>query len=232
MINFEANYVEAYTLEGSWWEVMWLCIRKGYDFVVGKGSFEGEIRRQLEYLTVVITHPGTRPLAPRMPEASSIPPPTSDEKIETVYFPEYLLNPRLEENEEYRYATWIVPQLPKVIEMLKEYKEGTNQASISIGDKDSIFLKDPPCLRLLDFKIVKGRLNLSGYFRSWDLFAAFPENLGGLQCLKEYVLSEIQREDIKDGKLIAYSSGAHLYQHWFEVVNQLNVDKIDLHREG
>lgn len=231
MIDERTNYVKSYSIGDAWREVMWLCVKGGYDFVVTSGSYVGQIRKQLENVQVVITNPGLRPLAPIMPEGSSIPPPTSDEKIEEEYFPNYLMNPCLGPNEEYRYSTWIVPQIDEVIRKLREYGEGTNQATISVGDKDSIFLSDPPCLRLLDFKVVKGKLNLSVYFRSWDLFSGFPENLGGLQLLKECVLSQIERGEIEDGQIIAYSAGLHLYDQYFDLVNALNVDKIEVDGE-
>lgn len=87
-------------------------------------------------------------------------------------------------------------------------------------------LPDPPCLRTITFKVVEKRLNMSVFFRSWDLFAGLPENLGGLQMVKEYVLGElIDSLDITDGELIAYSDGLHLYEQYFDLVNQLNINK-------
>jgi thymidylate synthase len=227
VIDERINYVEGLTIDDVWRQAMWLCVKKGDDLVVKKGSYEGEIRKQFSNVMIRVLEPGHQPLAPLMPEGCSIPPPTTDEKIKS-YFCEYLMNPKLEPNEQYRYSTWIVPQLDKVIEMLKKYGEGPNQACISIGDKDSIYLSDPPCLRVMDFKIVKGHLNLSVYFRSWDLFAGFPENLGGFQLLKEYVLYQIDRPKVKDGELFAYSAGLHLYEHFFELADMLNVDKIKI----
>jgi thymidylate synthase len=55
------------------------------------------------------------------------------------------------------------------------------------------------------------RCNLSVFFRSWDIFAGLPENLGGLQMLKEYVLASLDESGhITDGHIIAYSDGAHI----------------------
>ena len=67
------------------------------------------------------------------------------------------------------------------------------------------------------------------YFRSWDMYAGFPENLGGLQLLKEYALSYL--EDffpVVDGEIIAFSDGLHLYEQYFDLANKLNVDKIQI----
>ena len=121
------------------------------------------------------------------------------------------------------YGNYIAPQLPFVIEKLIQSKGNTNQATISVGDREAAKLADPPCLRVIDFKVVNGFLNMSILFRSWDLFCGMPENLGGLQLLKEYVLANIENEfPVLDGKIIAYSSGLHLYEQYFDLVRMLN----------
>jgi thymidylate synthase len=63
-------------------------------------------------------------------------------------------------------------------------------------------------------------------FRSWDIVSGFPQNMGGLQILKEYILSHLTFP-CSDGKLIAYSDGAHIYEQYFDLVNLLNIEKID-----
>ena len=45
MIIKECNYVEGNRIDDAWRDAMWLCIKKGYDFVVKKGSYVGQIRR-------------------------------------------------------------------------------------------------------------------------------------------------------------------------------------------
>lgn len=216
-------FVNERTIEDAWRMAMWQTARYGYSYKVEKGSYEGQIRKQLDQLTVYIEKPGTRPLAVSMPEGTGIPAPTSEEKIQS-YFYEYLATDTKEDKEDYTYGQYISRQLPKVIELLNVSKGDTNQACMNIGDGDSVYLNDPPCLRVADFKVVDGRLNLSVFFRSWDLFAGFPENLGGLQLLKEYILMEMAFP-VEDGSIIAYSSGAHIYEQYFPIVNTLNVHK-------
>ena len=224
MIIPHCNYVVGETIGDAWREVMWLCIKNGYDFVVKGGSYVGQIRKQLPFVLLHILNPGLRPLAPILPPP--LPPPTSDEKID-YYFVRYLMDDVVAENEQYTYGTFIKPQLQRVVELLLQSKGNSNQACISVGDTQSIFLSDPPCLRLIDFKVVNGRLNMTVFFRSWDLFAGLPENLGGLQLVKEYVLSNLQEEmDIADGCIFAYSDGLHIYEQYFGLVDVLNVDKI------
>ncbi len=224
MIIEQANYVEACSIGDAWREVMWLCIKKGYDYVVEKGSYAGQIRRQLPFVTIRITEPGRRPLAPIMPP--NIPPPTMDDEI-WKYFSTKLMDDKLAEKEQYVYGTWIKWQLVKVLENLKVSSGHTNQACISVGDNSSVFLDDPPCLRVVSFKVVNGKLNMTVFFRSWDLVAGLPQNLGGLQLLKEYAVAYLSEWlEVSDGDIIAYSDGLHIYEQYFDLANMLNVDKI------
>jgi len=86
-------------------------------------------------------------------------------------------------------------QLERVIEMLKETPL-TNQAVVEVGDPEDHDVcfgndgkLDPPCLRLLDFKAIPAgeelMLTVSCYFRSWDLWAGFPTNLGGIETAQK-----------------------------------------------
>lgn len=222
--NDNQNYIVARTIEQAWCDAMWCCIRNGYDYRITHGSYVGQIRRQLDHIVIRITEPWTRPLAPRLPEGSGIPPTTSDEKIER-YFMEYIVSDEKEESEDYTYGQCISRQLPKVIQIINKSFGNSNQATITIGEPNSINLENPPCLRVIDFKRVNDKLNMSVFFRSWDLYAGLPENLGGLQMLKEYLLINLDFP-LKDGELICYSSGLHIYEQYFPIVNQLCVDKI------
>lgn len=206
-------YVEATTIEDAWFQLIRECVDKGFVYQIDQGSYAGQKRKQLYGALVHIKYPWTRPLAPQMPLGCPIDPPTTDEKIET-YFCEYLMNPKLLPNEEYRYSTYIVPQLEKAIEKFKKYGFGTNQCCINVGDICSADLEDPPCLRFIDMKVVDGKLHFHVVFRSWDLFAGFPENMGGFELLKEYVASEI---GVENGHLNAYSAGLHLYDHFWKL---------------
>lgn len=226
MLDICTSYVEASNINDAWREVMWLCVQRGYDFVVKGGSYVGQIRKQLSNVAIKILSPGQRPLAPIVPPP--YPSPTSEEKIEQ-YFLEYIMSSEIHGNEDYTYGSYIAPQLDRAVELLKLSKGNTNQACISVGDRQAIHLTDPPCLRVISFKVVEGMLNMTVFFRSWDLFAGLPENLGGLQLLKEYVVGELQDTiPVEDGHIFAYSDGLHLYEQYFDLVNVLNVHKVQI----
>jgi len=224
MIIESANYVQGSTIQDTWRQAMWLCVKNGYDFMVKGGSYVGQIRKQLPYVSMLIQQPGIRPLSPIM--LPGIPGPTSEDKID-AYFSRYIMSGEKDPNEEYTYGEFISKQLSRVIDILINSNGNTNQATICIGNVETTFLPDPPCLRSISFKVVEGELNMCVYFRSWDLYAGLPENLGGLQLLKEYVLSEIENAfPVVDGSIVAFSDGLHLYSMYYDIVDCLNVDKI------
>jgi len=187
------------------------------EYLVQHGSFENQHKRkELDYFMAVIINPGNRPLTPIIPDGLSVAPPTDMDKIEK-YFAGYIIGAEVADNEDYTYGERISISLQNVIEILKITPD-TNQAIIEVGQPLDIYLNDPPCLRMIDCRIKDGMLHFIIYFRSWDIFAALPENLGGLQLLKEYMAAEI---GVRDGGMIISSKGAHVYDYAWDQVKQL-----------
>ena len=208
------------TINDIWRDALWSCVRNGYEYKINQGSYIGQHRKQLDHLILITFQPWTRPLAVQTPP--SVPSPTSEKEIEN-YFMDYLVSDK--ETFDYTYGQYIIYQLRPIIDMLNQSEGHTNQATITIGDQDSFELEHPPCLRLIDFKNVEGQLQMNLFFRSWDLYTGLPTNLGGLQLLKEFILQYLTF-NINDGPIVAYSSGAHIYEMYYDIVNQLNVNKI------
>ncbi len=195
-------------------EAWFLCLRKtlteGYEYKIDRGSYAGQHRKELDFVVVQIKNPGTRPLVPDVPQG--VPLPTSMEYIES-YLP-YLMTAHKAEGEQYTYGQYLEKQISEVVKMYKEDGYNTNQAFMAVGDSQSIFLSDPPCLRGIDTRIRNNKLHFVVYFRSWDLWAGFPSNLAAIQLLKEYMSSEI---GIDDGEIIAMSKGMHLYDYSWDL---------------
>jgi len=210
----EITTIEAKTLPEAWF----LCIKEamdnGYEYVIDRGSHQGAKRKELYSTTIRVEYPGSRPLVPDVP--LGVPPPSSMDYVES-YLP-YLMVGTKEKNEQYTYGEDIDYQLKELVRIYKEGGFGTNQACMSIGSKESIFLESPQCLRVIDTRVWEGKLTFYVYFRSWDLWAGFPSNLAAIQLLKEYVALEL---DVEDGELIAYSKGLHLYSHHWKLANMV-----------
>ncbi|HEY3347775.1 MAG TPA: thymidylate synthase, partial [Nitrospirota bacterium] len=198
--------------------------------IIQRGSFElGQSRLQFPGVAVEIEYPD-QDYCVVMPAGLENMAPTTLDKVES-YFHEYILGDNVPENTTYTYGSRINVSLAGVIEMLQETPV-TNQAVIEIGrpeDYDCCKGKDgkddPPCLRLIDLKVrpaykdgeldrAASKLDLTVYFRSWDLFAGFPENLGGMSLLQQTISGVI---GIPVGRMYAYSAGLHLYGYQKEL---------------
>ena len=207
--------IEAMSLSEAWY----LCIREimdgSYEYTVDRGSFVGRKRRELDFITLRVECPGIRPLVPDVP--IGVPPPTDMEFIEKYLL--YMMDEtRWSSEESYTYGEDIAPQLPFVVSMYAEEGFETNQACMAVGDRHSIRLEHPQCLRLIDTRVRHGKLHFIVYFRSWDLWGGFPTNLAALQLMKEHMADVI---GVADGELLACSKGLHLYEHQWDVANMV-----------
>lgn len=220
-------FVEARDLPDAWFQCIYKIFENDgvHDYTIDRGSFEGQKRREFDLVVVNIKYPGTQPLIPDIPAELGIPAPTSMEYVEEYL--QYLMTDKKAPNELYTYGERLtnpkvclegreysmgVNPVTEVIKIYKEGKYGTNQAIMEIGMPSDITLEDPPCLRLIDTRIMEGKLHFVLYFRSWDLWAGFPSNLAAIQLLKEYMCQEI---GIEDGSITAISKGLHLYEYTF-----------------
>jgi thymidylate synthase len=206
------EFIEARDLPDAWFQCVYRILEHGRTYVVERGSYEGQKRLEFDYITVHIKYPGTRSLLPDIPPALGIPNPVADDYLDQ-YLP-YLMTSAKKEGEEYTYGQYLEPQISEVIRMYREDGYGTNQAYMTVGNPETIYLDDPPCLRGIDTRIKDDRLHFIVYFRSWDLWNGFPANLGAIQLLKEYMADSI---GVEDGELIAASKGLHLYDYIWEL---------------
>ena len=204
--------IEARDLPDAWFQSVYRLLETGREYTIERGSFEGQKRLEFDYVTIHIRHPEVRPLLPDIPPALGIPNPVADGYIEE-YLP-YLMTAAKQPGEDYTYGQYLEPQISEVIRMYREDGFATNQAYMTVGDPQSLLLKDPPCLRGIDTRIKDNRLHFVVYFRSWDLWNGFPANLGAIQLLKEYMASAI---GVNDGQIIASSKGLHLYDYVWEL---------------
>ena len=215
-MELSCHFVKAHILDRIHFELVREVFLNGNVYVIKRGSWPGHKRLEFDHITMLITNPETRPLSPQMPLGVS--PVASDDDI-VNYAAKYLMSEKVEENEIYTYGQYIAPQIEPIIKMLKEGGFETNQATMSVGDKGSVHEEHPACLRLIDCRVKGGRLHFIVYFRSWDLWAGLPENLGGLQILKEVMAEKI---GIEPGVTIASSKGLHLYDYqWPQALRRL-----------
>ncbi len=204
------SFIDARDLAEAWFLCLGKTVAEGCEYRIERGSYAGQRRKELDMAVVQIRHPGTRPLVPDVPQG--VPPPSTMDYVES-YLP-YLMTAHKKEGEQYTYGQYLEKQIAEVIRMYKQDGFNTNQAFMAVGDAQSIYLSDPPCLRSIDTRIRDGKLHFVVYFRSWDLWAGFPSNLAAIQLLKEYMASEV---GVEDGEIVAMSKGLHLYEYAWDL---------------
>jgi len=123
-------------------------------------------------------------------------------------------------------------QVDWIIDHYKSKGHGNNHCYIQVGYPESSFAYDipwetedqrqtSPCLRGIDTHIKDGKLCFAVVFRSWDLFAGFPENMGGITMLMEYMAEQI---GVKTGPLSFSCLKLHCYDSQIEAVEaRLNI---------
>lgn len=196
----------ATTVSDLWFQALAGLEEHTYRQDISRGSFAGGFRLQYPFVCGTVLYP-LDDYVPDVP--AGVAPPTTKEYVQR-YFEDYLLGARIpSENEQYTYASRIGSQLEKVITMLTETPL-TNQASIIVGRPEDVDISDPACLRAIDFKIVRGTLELTSFWRSHDLWAGLPTNLGGLALLQATVA---EAAGLPVGVMHYASSGAHVYDY-------------------
>jgi len=99
-----------------------------------------------------------------------------------------------------------VDQVEKCIEKLSKCSTD-RQATIMIGDYNCLNMKEPPCCRVVDFKIRENKLNMTLLFRSHDI-TAWPVNLWGFAKLQKYIADRL---NVGVGLICCHSMSLHLY---------------------
>src|SRR5574343_363368 len=100
-------FIEGTTLGDVWFQLLQANYDHGRRYKITNGSYAGCDRLAFDDISGFIHYPHERPLAPIMPEGSNLPAPTTDHDIE-MYFADYLINSNIQDNEDYKYATFIV----------------------------------------------------------------------------------------------------------------------------
>lgn len=106
-MKFKPVFINATTLGDCWFQLLQGLYDNGRKYLITDGSYKGINRLVFDDVGGFISYPHERPLAPIMPEGSNLPAPTTDHDIE-MYFADYLMNSKIQDNEDYKYATFIV----------------------------------------------------------------------------------------------------------------------------
>ncbi len=81
---------------------------------------------------------------------------------------------------------------------------------------------DPPCLNLLQARARGGKLYLTAYFRSHDIYRAWLMNAFGLRRLQAHIAERIGNCML--GDLVLISQSAHIYADSWDAARRITVD--------
>lgn len=109
-----------------------------------------------------------------------------------------------------------------IIRKLKNFKYDKGAIALLGNPFTDVFPRRPgkkiPCLFLIQAQIYNDRLTMTAYFRSNDMYNAWPLNAFALRKLQKNICDELK---VKMGNLITISNMAQVYQH-----NYTDADKI------
>ncbi|MBQ0014699.1 MAG: hypothetical protein KBS82_05175 [Oscillospiraceae bacterium] len=115
---------------------------------------------------------------------------------------------------EYTYHQLYSKYYNQLIDELKRNLH-TRRACIALGQDDINFTSDPPCLQLMMFNYVNGKLEMTVVFRSNDGVKAFPMNIHAIEMLHQKVANDI---GAPVGALHYIANNFHCYSRDFEML--------------
>ncbi len=138
------------------------------------------------------------------------------------YYPQVVSAAALE-GVEYSYGQRLrqqknVDQIQLLIATLRQTPHTRRALAVTWDIEKDLTNEKPPCLILVEFLIQNNLLYLTAFFRSNDMFHAWPRNAFGLRKLQYTVASALA---IASGNLTIISSSAHMYQNNWAAAAQI-----------
>jgi thymidylate synthase len=116
-------------------------------------------------------------------------------------------------------ASFIVDQIREVvIPELRKSPKTRRAITVTLNPKIDVRLTSPPCMVTNQFLLREGKLHLTTYFRSHDIFGAALANWFALTRLLEFVS---KKTGTKPGTITSVSASAHIYETDFQKTLQI-----------
>jgi len=135
-----------------------------------------------------------------------------------------LLGAQLDAGVSYTYGSRLrafageIDQVQAIIDDLRAAGESRRAVAALWSPAQDIGSANPPCLNLVQARLREGRLQLTAYFRSHDIYRAWAANAYGLRALQGQIAEAL---GATAGDLAILSHSAHIYAHDWERVGEL-----------
>ena len=111
-----------------------------------------------------------------------------------------------------------IDQIQEAIKRLRNCDESRRAISITWDPVMDTANEEVPCMMLVDLKIRDGKLNVTGLWRSHDIYGAWFPNAVGLANLAQYAAGEL---GVQVGTLTIHSISAHIYEVNFDEADRV-----------
>ena len=111
-----------------------------------------------------------------------------------------------------------IDQIQEAIKRLRNCEESRRAISITWDPVIDTENEEVPCMMLVDLKIRDRKLNITGLWRSHDIYGAWFPNAVGLTNLAQYTAGEL---GVQVGTLTIHSISAHIYEVNFDEASKI-----------
>lgn len=227
-------FVEAFDCVDASWKSLNAIWFQGEHFNVGNGSEEGDTKK-LD-ISIHISHPENLPLVGDFSP--------TDMKHVQEYGLTYLYSDFLGEHP-YTYGWRLQHPVDQKEELIKAILKNPNNRQLTMTiriPEDAYGINpvtkekhEPPCLTMMDFEVLNGKVNLTCYFRSWDAFAGLPENIAGIFLYLQAFVADVNErlpedKQLKTGEMMFHSKNCHIYKRQYKLVEEIFSSKEDSRR--
>ena len=111
-----------------------------------------------------------------------------------------------------------IDQIGYIIRRLRQDPTSRQALAITWKPEEDPTNEYPPCLQIIDVKLRKNKLHMSVYFRSNDMWSAWPQNAYALASTLRYLSRII---GVETGTLTMVSNAAHVYDYDWKAACEL-----------
>lgn len=122
-----------------------------------------------------------------------------------------------------------IDQISEVINKLINTSYSRRAVAVLWDPEQDASSENPPCLNLLQATIRGEKLHFTAYFRSHDVYRAWPENAFGLRRIQQFIANRIWGEKgakSRLGDLVIFSQSAHIYEDCWSKATQIIKDRL------